>query len=327
MVNGKLKIYNYLIGGILEMLLKVKKSVKYRIRKSLYKFTKSFVKFYGKLTYSFPNLAYWKFYHRLLFWLNVGYWPDLDNPRSFNEKIVWLKLNWRDPRLPILSDKILAKKYVLCKTDKIKVPNVLFITKNPDNIPFDSLPNRCVIKPNHASGKIIFFDSSISNINEIKNMCKDWISKPYGLEKGEWAYQSIERKIFGEELLLDESGNIPIDYKIYVFNGKAKYIFVVYDRFIDPKICLYDINWNLLKVERSYQMGKYTLPPKSLEDMIKIAEELSDNLVFVRVDMYVVNEEIYFGEFAFYPGSGLKPFIPVEFDFMLGNELNITLIK
>jgi len=301
----------------------IPRPIKRRIRKSLYRF----LKFYGTLVYKFPNLAYWKFYHQLLFWLRVGYWPNLDNPRSFNEKIVWLKLNWRDPRLPILSDKILSKKYVLCKTNKIKVPKILFITENPDNIPFDLLPIRCVIKPNHASGKIIFYDSSKSNLDEIKNMCKNWISRPYGLEEGSWAYQSIQRKIFGEELLLDENGNIPPDYKIYVFNGKAKYIYVIYDRFTNPTACYYDINWNLLKVRRSYPIGKYTPPPKCLEDMINISEELADDLIFVRVDMYVVNEEIYFGELTFYPGSGMTPFEPVEFDFILGDKLDITKIK
>ena len=197
---------------------------------------------------------------RELFFNNHGYPLDLKNPHSFNEKIIWRKIYDRNPLFPRVTDKYLVRDYVreilgAQRADEILIP-ILFYGKDPAAIPFDDLPDQFVIKPSHASGRIIL----VRNKHEIDRKtviatCKDWVSDTYGFYRHEWAYQKLKPMILVEPLLLDEDNNVPREVKFHVFHGKCKRIVVIAGRYSDLKQSNFDENWNYLETQSSYPMG------------------------------------------------------------------------
>lgn len=272
-----------------------------------------------------PLLRPFRLFHRILFRLRVGYWPHLRAPRSFNEKISWIKFNYRDRRLPKLQDKLAVRDYVREVAPELRIPQLYSVADNADEFPFDHLPDKCVIKSNHGCGQIIFFDRSTIDPEEIKGQCRQWLAKPHGARLGEWAYQSIPRKLFAEELLLDERGQVPHDYKVFVFNGQAQCILVVQDRYTNPRHTYYDRGWCPLHVrDAGYRRSETNIPPPHrLQEMIQAAERLAHQLPFIRVDLYEICSEMYFGELTLYPLSGMGPFEPQSFDFEFGRHLKL----
>jgi hypothetical protein len=283
------------------------------------------------------------------FYKSLGYYPDLKNPKSFNEKILWKKLYDRNPLLPVISDKFKVRDYIKevlgdDRAEKILIP-LLYVTENPKNIPFKDLPEEYVIKPNHASGMIILVENidnqkryviidanhkatilydSKKTINEIVNICKDWLSKSYGNYKHEWAYQRIKPKIVIERLLRGSNGKIPIDYKFIIFQGKCHLISAIYDRYIDINMAKYTRDWKYLKVKGHIKQANYRKKPKNLESMIHLAELLGKPFDLIRVDLMCINNQIYFNELTNYPKSGAMYFNPASYDFELGSKWNLV---
>lgn len=261
-------------------------------------------------------------YQKLLFYGRVGYWPNFDNPRSFNEKICWIKFYYRDPRLPLFTDKLAVREYVRKVAPEVNIPEVYFVVDRPEDIPFDKLPERCVIKPNNASKRIIFYEKGNSNTAEVRRIVRKWLNSPYGWDRLEWAYENIKPLVLGEELLLDETENIPDDYKVFVLGGKALLISVISGRFVNQKRSYYDRYWNRIDITRGrYPKGPEIPKPDCLEKMLSVAERLADDLALARVDFYIIKGKLYFGEMTFYPESGMGAFHPREFDFKFGAEL------
>jgi hypothetical protein len=166
---------------------------------------------------------------KIKFYKELGYPLNLKNPISFNEKIFWKKIYDRNPLLPVASDKYQVRSYVQVllgeeRAREILIP-LLYVTNRPETIPFERLPSAFIIKPNHASGRNIIVKDGHYNQKEIIKTCQRWLKTPYGLEKLEWAYQSIKRKIVIEELLLEE-GEVPTDFKFHMFHGKCKSILI-----------------------------------------------------------------------------------------------------
>jgi hypothetical protein len=278
------------------------------------------------------------------FFSKLGYYPDLKNPHSFNEKVLWKKIYDRNPLLPIISDKYKVREYlkeVLGEKEAKKILIPLFhVTDNPENIPFDNLLEEYIIKPNHASGMSILAENIekqkrytivqgkkttiLSDCNstreKIIEVCKKWLSIPYNLYKNEWAYQKIKRKIVIEKLLRDKSGKTPVDYKFKVFHGKCQLIQVIYDRFVDINRGWYTPGWNYINVKGSIRQAGCEKKPENLKYMIDLAELLGKPFDFIRVDLYSVDSYIYFGELTNYPMSGLTPFNPASYDFELGSK-------
>ena len=280
------------------------------------------------------------------FFKALGYYPNLKNPQSFNEKIVWKKIYDRNPLLPIVSDKYRVREYLkevleVKEAEKILIP-LLYVTVKPEEIPFDTLPEEYVIKPNHASGCYIIAEdtenqrkytiigngktNTLSDCkktrSEIINICKKWLSKPYGFYKHEWAYQKIKRKIVIEKLLRDSEGKIPADYKFSVFHGKCHSITVWYDRFIDLARSRYTPEWEYIDVKEKTKQTGYREKPEKLQDMINIAEVLGKPFDYIRVDLYLVDSHIYFGELTSYTESGRVSF-PRSYDLEFGSKWNL----
>jgi hypothetical protein len=261
----------------------------------------------------------------------TGYELDLRDPKSFNQKVNWKKIHDRNPVLPIVADKYRVREYLrytlgIEEAEKILVP-LLYVTDNPETIPFDDLPEEYIIKANHGSGtNIIVERGKPIDRQQIIAQCNEWLNKPYALYKHEWAYQSIKRKIIIEKLLRDEDGHIPKDYKFHIMNGKCQLIVVFSGRFIDVNISYYDRAWNFLDIGFGSppKRGSFVQRPDNLDDMIKLAEFLGSPFDYIRVDLYSINGRIYFGELTNYPLSGLLVFDPRSFDFELGSKWQIT---
>ncbi|MFH2069266.1 MAG: ATP-grasp fold amidoligase family protein [Candidatus Omnitrophota bacterium] len=258
-----------------------------------------------------------------------GFNLNLKNPRSWSEKVVWKKLYDRNPLLPVVADKYRVRQYLKDvlgekEAEEILIP-LLYVTDRPETIPFDHFPEEYIIKANHGSGMNIVVDKNNPvNRKEIVARCGKWLSKPFALKKHEWAYQKIKRKIVVEKLLRDENGKIPADYKFKIFHGRCHLIQVLYDRFADRSIGWYSPEWNYLNIYSNWELANYMEKPAQLDFMIALAEFLGMPFDFIRVDLYLVNGRIYFGELTNYPESGRASFTPVSYDFELGSKWKIV---
>jgi len=266
---------------------------------------------------------------KIKFHKKVGYQLNLNNPKSYNEKIVWKKINDRNPLLPITADKYKVRSYIKKvlgekKAKEILIP-LLYVTDKPETIPFKSLPSTFIVKANHDSGSHIIVKNSHFDKKEIIRTCKKWLRIPYGLEKLEWMYQPIKRKITIEKLLFDADGHIPKRYNFQMFHGKCKSIHVIFSNKMNiPTVSSFDEKWNFLSVKISgYPQGPKIKKPKNYEIMLEFAEKLAEAFDHVRVDFYNLNGKIYFGELTHYTASGMGKFEPISFDFELGQHWKI----
>lgn len=234
--------------------------------------------------------------------------------------------------MPLTADKHRVREYIIEKLGEkdgkeVLVP-LLYVTDNPKTIPFDELPTKYIIKSNFGSGQNLIIDeNSTYTKKEIINKCKKWLQKSYGVMYHEWAYQKIERKIVVEELLLDENGNIPKDFKFFVFNGKCEMVQVDSDRFEESArtLTLYTREWKIIPATKSMQkQGNEISKPLAYTRMLELAELLGMNFDFVRVDLYAIKDNIYFGEMTHYPKSGMGKFTPQSFDLALGHKWRIA---
>ena len=232
--------------------------------------------------------------------------------------------------MPIVADKYRVREYLKeilgdKETRKILIP-LLYVTDDPKTIPFDELPDEYIIKTNHASGwNIIVEKGTYINRKKIIIQCGKWIREPYGFFKYEWAYQKIPRKIIIEKLLRDDYQNIPRDFKFYIFHGECKLVHVDSNRFSNHSRSLFDSSWNFLPVTLKFPQGPKVKKPFNYKQMVQLSEKLGRNFDFVRVDLYMINNKIYFGEFTHYPGSGMEKFNPQSFDFKLGENWKLIL--
>lgn len=252
---------------------------------------------------------------------------DFKNPKTFNEKLQWLKLYDRNPKYTKFVDKYEVRKYIAEAMGEEYLIPILGVFDNFDDINFEKLPKQFVLKPNHTSGNVfICNDKSTIDYNMLKKEVNGWLKREYYWVHREYPYKYIKPKIICEELMIDESGTELKDYKFMCFNGQVKCLFVGLNRNSPTglNVDFYDIDWNILPFERHYpKSNKKINKPKTFDKMIEFAEKLSKNIPFVRVDFYEVNGKLYFGELTFYPGSGYEEFTPESYDYLLGSWLDL----
>jgi hypothetical protein len=259
----------------------------------------------------------------------MNYDLNLDSPRSYNEKIVWKKLYDRNPLLPLTADKYVVRSYLKQvlgreEAEKILIP-LHFATDNPSEIPFDKLPDKFMIKPNHGSMMHMIVKGE-KDTNGIIKECRKWLRHEYGLYNYEWAYRKIKKMILIEKLLESHLGELPNDYKFYCFHSRCKLIRATVNRFGKTvKAAYYDTHWNFIPVRvPGREIVSEFSKPACLDNMISLAEKLSQPFDYVRVDLFNIDDEkVYFGEFTHYEASGLSRFEPESFDFKLGAYWNI----
>ena len=255
-----------------------------------------------------------------MFKATMDYPLNLEKPKSFNEKLQWLKLYDRNPLYTKLVDKYKVREYISEKIGEDYLIPLLGVWDDPEEIDFDSLPNKFVLKCNHNSGlgMCICTDKSKIDIKKVKNELKSGLAQNYYLNGREWPYKNVSRKIICEKYMTDETGKNLRDYKFYCFDGKPKIVGIYQDRNSDKETTgdFFDMNfeWVDLKFGMPNALNKPQKPQK-FQEMIKIAEILSEGIPEVRVDLYISNNKIYFGELTFFDGGGFDKIEPLEWDY------------
>lgn len=257
----------------------------------------------------------------------VGYELNLDSPKTFNEKLQWLKLYYHDPLMTKCADKYAVRKYVKETIGEEYLIPLIGVWDRVEDIDFDLLPNQFVLKVNWGSGmNIIVKDKNKLDVGDTKKKLSSWMkpSSNHYYTSYEWCYKNIEPKIICEKYIEQMDGNL-IDYKLFLFNGTVKYIDIHIFRFTENHSrCFYDINWNKYDATIKFNLFKGNLEkPKVLDELLMLGEKLGKCFPHVRVDFYIIENKIFFGEMTFYNGSGYDCFKPQEWDYKFGELLEL----
>lgn len=262
-------------------------------------------------------------------WKNaMGYSLDFNNPITFNEKLQWLKLNDRKCIYTKMVDKYEAKFYVSKKLGEEIVIPTLGVWDTVEEINWDSLPNRFVLKCTHDSGGLIICkDKANLDIKKAQRKLKQSLSFDFYKAGREWPYKDVPRRIIAEEFMEDSNSQELSDFKIHCFNGEPKVVLVCRDRFSKTGLTedFYDSEWKHLDIRRPEHPNAVVSmeKPEELDKMLDFAKKLSTGIPFLRVDFYIVNHRIYFGELTFYPATGMSPFIPNKWDEIFGSWITL----
>ena len=279
-----------------------------------------------KLAYLFKDELFLKIKFRII----MGYSLNLDNPKTFNEKLQWLKLYNRKPIYSKMVDKIDAKKYVADIIGKEYIIPTIAEYNNANEIDFASLPDQFVLKCTHDSGKVIICKNKADlNISSTRSTLNKALKCDYYNLYREWPYKNASRRIICERLMISSQNKTSglIDYKFYCFNGVPKFLYVSegLENHSTAKISFLTMDWEFAPFGRSDFKPFSSLPekPSQFEQMKDIASKLSKGIPFLRVDLYEICGQIYFSELTFTPCSGFMPFVPKNYDKVLGDYISL----
>lgn len=252
---------------------------------------------------------------------------NLDNPQSFNEKLQWLKLYYRPEILTTFADKYKVRQYVSEKVgEEILIPLVGGPWKSANDINLNELQDEFVLKCNHDCGSVFLINNENKNkIGSVKRKLNENLKENYYWRGREWPYKNIERNIFAEKLIKDKSIGGLKDYKFHCFNGKVELIHVDFNRNKNHQRNIYNKDWQFLDIKIQYENNKEYVfeKPEKLEEMIEIAEKLSDYHPYLRIDLYLVDKKIFFGEITMFHGGGMESFTPEDVNMDLGRKLKL----
>ena len=258
--------------------------------------------------------------------LNKGFNFDLKNPKTFNEKLQWLKLHDRKELYTKLVDKYEVKKYISDLFGAEYVIPTIGVYESFNEIDFSKLPNQFVIKCTHDSSSVIICkDKSKLDINECARKINKALKRNYYYPGREWPYKDVKPRILVEEYMEDESGELK-DYKFFCFNGEPKLVLVCSERFSSSNMCKtwFNSNWELMPIsEGGHRVDESLKKPFGFEQMKEMATKLSSEMAFVRVDFYEINSRVYFGEITFFPASGFEKFTPDDWNTKLGDMITL----
>ena len=266
---------------------------------------------------------------RLQYRIKMGFWPNFNNPRRYTEKLQLYKMHYRNETMWQCVDKYEVRKYVEEKGLENILTTLYGIYDKPQDIDFNVLPDKFIIKKTDGGGGlnvILVKDKRTADYDDIMKKLTLWtgVKKKKYSSGREWAYTGImHSRIIIEELLEDDrntDGSIE-DYKMMCFNGKFKSLWIDKNRYSDHHRGFWDENLQFLP-EVSSDHDTFTTPPvlpSNMDEMVRVAERLSEDFPYARIDLYNIKGKIYFGEITFYPWSGYVKFHPDEFDFTLGS--------
>lgn len=269
-----------------------------------------------------------KTYIQWEYFSGMGKFPNLENPRTFNEKLQWLKLNNIHPEYERLVDKFEAKEHVAKIIGKEHIIPTLGVYDNFDEIIFDQLPNQFVLKTTHDCGGIyVCKDKTKLDKKAARKKIEKSLNYNYYYVHREYPYKNVKPRIIAEQYMVDESGTELKDYKFFCFDGKCKMLFIATDRSIgDVRFDFFNTEFNHLPFKQGHPWAnKKIIKPIGFERMIEIAETLSKGFPHIRVDLYNINGKIYFGELTFFHFSGNVPFEPAEWDYKIGEWLKLPI--
>lgn len=265
-------------------------------------------------------------YIQLYYFAKFRRFCDLQDPSTYSEKLQWLKLNYRVPEHAKLVDKYAVKGIVEDRVGADHVIPTLAIYDDVNDISFDALPNSFVLKCTHDSEGVIFVNDKYSaNTEKIKDELRRALSQNFFFIGREPHYRDIQPRVIVEPLLEDKEHGQLLDYKFLCFDGKVKAMFIASDRGSGkPKFDYFDVDFSPLNMRQSYPTSRHKpTKPKQYETMVAIAQELAKGHPHVRVDLYEVNGQVYFGELTFFHFSGFAPFEPADYDKEWGSWLSL----
>lgn len=275
----------------------------------------------GRAQFLSPRIA-----SSVWFWHRLGYWPKLNPPRTFNEKILFRKLYDRNELFGVLCDKLAVREFVRDRVGNEYLPIVFQVVSDPADFDLDALPESFALKANHGWAQHILVPrKSEFSLDDHSARMRQWLTRRHGQKPWalEWAYSQVEPKLYAEEFLHGEGGGPPWDYKFYVYGGRVVYVHVDINRFGCQRRCFYDRDWQPLEIHGRVQLGKPGPRPARFDEMIKVAEALGRDLDFVRVDLYDVPDVgVKFGEMTLYPSAGVGWFDSPEWELRFGSHWN-----
>ncbi len=251
------------------------------------------------------------------------YWLDIHNPKTFNEKINYIKFNIRNPLAPVVADKLRVKDYVAEKVGPEYVIPTLKVFDSADDISVEGLPEQFILKLNNGSGRNLpCIDKSDFDVAGARKMFRKALRRnPYYLSR-EWHYKEIESKVFAEEFLGPDVPN----YRFYCAEGEPFVIQVMQDRLSGhPKAAFFDPAWNYKPISFFHPSAppEAVTKPQRLDEMLRVARVLSSDFIFARIDLYEVGGKVFFGEITLHPGGGADPFESYDTDRWMGSHIPV----
>lgn len=271
-----------------------------------------------------PDKTFLKLKYRMIFHKKL----NLSEPKTYNEKLQWLKLYDRKPIYTTMVDKYAVKEYVAEKIGKEYIIKTIGVYDKFEEIDFEKLPNKFVMKCTHDSGGLVICrDKSKLDVEKAKKKIKKSLKRNYYLHGREWPYKDVKPRIIIEEYMEDKETQELRDYKFFCFDGEVKALFIATDRANEKeetKFDFFDAEFKHLPFTNGHPNAKEEpKKPEKFEEMKKLAAELSKGIPQVRVDFYEVNGKIYFGELTFSHWGGMKPFEPGEWDYTFGSWIKL----
>lgn len=270
-----------------------------------------------------------RLYLSLRLFFTCGTWMNWKHPKTFNEKLQWLKVYNRNPEYTKLVDKYAVKKYVASVIGEEYIIPTLGVWNTFDEIDFDILPNQFVLKCTHDSGGLVICKNKNKfDIEEAREKIERSLKVNYYNWSKEWPYKNVPPRIIAEKYMEDESGYELKDYKFFCFDGEPKALFIAADRGVEreeTKFNFYDTDFNLLPFTNGHPNSSRPIAkPESFEQMKELAAKLSKGMPHVRIDFYDIYGQIYFGEITFFHWSGFTPFVPKEWDYKFGEWIKLV---
>ena len=272
-------------------------------------------------------------FSKILFRRFWKYWMNLENPKTFGEKLHWIKLRGEKFIDTKYVDKFLVRDFIKEKIGEKYLIPLLKVYDNANELKIENFPETpFIIKTNHDSGiGYIFYNKHDHDLENVKKSLQVRLNTNHYFKTKEYPYKNVKPKILIEKLLLNKNNSIPNDFKIYCFNGIPKLIYCTLDRLgenyrvvLDDKLNPIEMSWG--KDPSKFRNEAIKIPER-IEEMLEIAKTLSADLPLVRIDLYDQDNQIYFGEMTFFQGSGFDPIFPYEIDVKIGSLLDITKIK
>ena len=250
---------------------------------------------------------------------------NLDNPKTYNDKLQWLKLHDRKPEYTTMVDKYAAKDYIASKIGSEHIIPTLGVWKKFKDIDFDSLPNQFVLKSTHdCGGLVICKDKSKLDKREAKEKIERCLKRNYFWNGREWPYKNVKPRIIAEKYMKDDKTDWLVDYKFFCFNGEPKFMYCSMDKADDPRTDFFDMDYNRLDMRMRDPNSEIPPPkPEKFEEMKALAKILCKDIPHIRVDFYQVNNRVYAGELTFYHMGGFTKIYPEKWMDILGDWIKL----
>lgn len=257
----------------------------------------------------------------------LNYKFDCSSPRTFNEHVSWIKINYRNEMWKRCADKLGSKSFLIDNNLSKYVIKTYKVYNASSEINLDELPEQFVLKTNHDSGTVFICDKKTTNFKKVFEALDKSLKRKYSEVGGEWVYEDIKPVIFAEEIIRPRVGKQLIDYKLFAFNGVFGWGFTGQNRNVDTRFVVFEGDFAPQDVEYIYlrpPLNMYPPKPNCFEEMVDVSKRISQLLDFVRVDFYDTNDGPKIGELTFFSQNGMGPFTKKEYDFKYGGFFKET---